>query len=95
MKEYIDENNEKLVRGGFYISLSCTKELVYFTGDYNKKGLPIFENGAYWGDHEVGEKRALDSYSVRRLYHISKQEAMKTLKELKKQTSWLEKKLKE
>jgi hypothetical protein len=95
MTEYIDENGQELIKGEFYISLSCTKDFVYFTGEYRKDGLPIFENGAYSGEHEVGEKRALDSYTVKRLYNISKQEAIKTLKELKKQTNWLEKKLKE
>ena len=88
MIEYLDGNGKKLEKG-FYKPVNL-QDLVYFTGRYGEEGLPIFDT------RNEGENLSsqLDTHLVRRLVRFSKETIHDKIKELKKQTNWLEEKLK-
>ena len=87
MIEYLDEDGRKLIEKRFY-NYNDSKGIVYFTGKYSEKtGYPIFEM-----ESEMGNKRELPPFLVKRLYQISKEDAREKLSKLKEKTNWLEEK---
>jgi hypothetical protein len=86
MVRYLD-NKKKEIQKGFYRDLE-DKELLFFTGEYDYDGLPIFDN-------ESHTTRYLPSCLIRKLSRVDKKEIKIILKNLEEKANWLEEKLNE
>ena len=92
MKEYKDSDRNEL-KPGFYIDLDEkennreTDNIFYFTGKYDKDGLPIFDNGK--------EERSFYMRSVMNLQRIPDEKVKKIIRDMKKRANNLEIRLEE
>jgi hypothetical protein len=80
MVEYLDMSGKKLEKGFYYYSEM--QKLWYFTGDYNKNELPIF--------NKEGNVEVLGVNLIGRINKISKEEIKRKLDASKKRNEWLE-----
>ena len=90
MTGYLDKDGEKLRKGFYYYEKPIN--IYYFTGRYAEDlGLPIFEQMSRPSKDSI----LLESYLTKRLSKFDKREIKKRITTLKKDISWLEKKLKD
>lgn len=89
MTEYLDSKRKEL-RKGFYGHFE-TNQVFYFTGSYNKKGFPIFDNE----NHNL-ERYIPQVYAnfTKNLYTLTKKSVKEKINKLKEKTNWLEERLK-
>jgi hypothetical protein len=84
MTDYIDHDNNKLEKG-FY-KASNVDELLYFTGIYDSKELPMFDR---WN----GSSTVLYSSLTRQLTKVNVKKVEEISKKSKQYSNWLENKL--
>jgi hypothetical protein len=84
MTDYFDNNNNKLEKG-FY-KASNVDELLYFTGKYDSKELPMFDR---WD----GSSTSLYHSLTRQLSKQNIKKVEDIAKKSKQYSAWLEKKL--
>jgi len=86
MTYYLD-GEDKIIQRRFYIYPGL-KKILFFTGEYNGEGRPIFNN-------EKGTREYMRHHLTVRLKRLTKEDIKDIIKKSKDKINWLEKGLKD
>ncbi|MCX5703462.1 MAG: hypothetical protein NT066_03105 [Candidatus Omnitrophica bacterium] len=85
MDEYLDAEGNKIE---MTIYIGCSGNVFYFTGKYDSRNMPLFENIR-------GGTTDFNAETIKNFHKLTKKEVKKRINELKSNANWLEEKLKE